>query len=109
MSATLLKRLALFPIVAKFQFKKDIPKHVPGFPVRVDFGLWGLWYLVKSPNGLLMADGQEMPVHTAYLKDFGCVIGPHDLTAAEGTPMAEAWRESYRAAIDARLQLSLIQ
>lgn len=101
----LLKHVSLYPVLARFQFKKNIPDGTQGRPVAVDFGLWGVWYLVKGPGGLLCADGGEMPFHEMHHNSGTVVLGPRDTMAAEGTIYAEAWRESYHESIRERLQL----
>lgn len=103
-AARLLQHISLYPALARFRCKKDIPKGTQGFPVLADFGLWGQWWLVRSFGGLLLADGREMPFHIMHCRSGEVVLGQHDLTAAEGTKYAEAWRESYREVINERLQ-----
>lgn len=100
---TLLKKVSLYPVLARFRAMKDIPAGTQGTPLLASFGLWGKWFIVRGPGGLLCADGSEMPCHVARLNDFGPVVGPRDLEAAAGTPMEEAWRESYRSTIAERM------
>jgi hypothetical protein len=106
MKATkLLKHVSLFPVLRRFRCKKDI--NVPGKPILADFGLWGCWYVVQGFGGLVCVDGREMPFHETHLNDFGRTIGPCDLTAADGTPLQEAWRASYGDRIKERLEAAL--
>jgi hypothetical protein len=102
---TLLKKVSLYPVLARFRAMKEIPAGTQGTPMLASFGLWGKWFIVRGPGGLLCADGGEMPCHVARLNDHGPVIGPRDLEAAAGTPMETAWRESYRATIAERMEV----
>lgn len=90
--------------IRRFRTLKDL-RHsgLSGLEMKVSFGLWGTWYVVKGFLGLHCVNGSQMPIHTAHLLQFGPVIGEHDLTCADGTAMKQAWRESYGATIDERL------
>lgn len=107
-AAKLLNHISLYPALRRFRCKKDIPAGTQGTPLLVSFGLWGQWYVVAGFGGLLCVNGTEMPFHRTTFFDFGPVIGPCDLTAADGTPMEEAWRESMRARIAERNALHSI-
>jgi hypothetical protein len=99
--------LNLYERVMRYPFKKNIPVHLRAFePVRVNFGLWGVWYVPRVPEGLAGLSG-AVPFHIAHTIDHGPLIGPHDAEAAAGKPYAEAWRESYHAAIQSRLNLTV--
>ncbi len=102
-TATLLKHQNLYRSLARFARKMDIPKDTQGTPVLVNFGLWGCWYVIRLGNDIHTNYGGLCPMHFAHLHGFGDVIGQCDLTVADGTPMEEAWRASYAAAIDDRL------
>ncbi len=101
----LLQHVALYPTLRRFRCIKDIPKDLPGKSLLVSFGLWGQWYIVEGFHGLHCTNGTQMPFHLARFHDFGTVIGQRDLTAADGTLMEEAWRESMRTMIAERNRL----
>ena len=73
------------PRPARWSYKKDIPVSLPAIHVtRVNFGLWGLAYIAEGQAGVIMPDGAEMPVHKAWLRTGGHVIGRQDLSIADG-------------------------
>lgn len=97
---------SLYYSLRRFQFKKDIPADLRAFePFRIDFGLWGLWYVPRTPEGLALAAGGALPFHLAFTVEHGSLIGQRDLEAGAGKPWEEAWRESYRAAIADKMKL----
>lgn len=107
-SAFLLRHITLYPLLKRYQCIKDIPQHERQFrPVRLDFRLWGLWYVPQTQAGLSLVDGGSMAFHTMHALDGERVIGPHDLEAAANTKYAESWRASYAETISERIKATI--
>lgn len=47
----LLQATDLCKCLLLFRRKQDIPSHL-GLPIRLNLGLWGLWWGVRGTNGL---------------------------------------------------------
>jgi len=74
----------------------------------LSFGILGNWYVPVGTSGLLTQDGQSLPFHTVYPLTGGVVVGFRDITAADGTPHQDAWRESLHERIMAESGLSAV-
>lgn len=98
---------SLVRVFKLYRFKKDVPPGLRPFLKRVSFGLFGVFYVLHTSDGILCQSGEVAPVHIAYLVGVGPVIGLRDLEAAKHRKWAEAWRASYAAAINERLDLHL--
>jgi hypothetical protein len=103
---TLLRHISLYPAIRRYRSKKDIgPLGWGETAIRLDFRLWGIWWVVKSTHGIKLVDGSQMPIHTMYSNDGKVIIGQRDMEAAKGTPYAEAWRESMINSINEQLNV----
>ena len=94
---TLLQHIPLYSVLARYRCKKDIPKGAQGTPVAADFGLWGVWYIIRGFGGLCCQDGRDMPFHELRLNDGSVIYGHRDSMAADGKPYSDVWRESLAA------------
>jgi hypothetical protein len=79
-------------------FKKDAPK---GTELRRITFRFARVYMRFYGNRIVPKTGvkDSIVVHTCYTKDGKCLIGVRDLTAADGTKYADAWRESIHSEI----------
>ena len=79
--------------------KSDVPYSAGAAPIRLDFGIHGLAWALRSLTepAMLAKSGVWFRVHYADLHT-GSVAGPCDLTSADGTVHAEGWRASLSAA-----------
>lgn len=87
----------MYPLPERWVYKRDIPKDVLCRSVsvrRLDFGLYGVRWVVWTQHGLLMPDGSEMRTHETWLRTGGHRIGPRDASVAANTAWAYEWQRS---------------
>lgn len=82
-----------------FDRKKDAAPDERHLLIRVDFGLFGVAFLLKAPDAEAVKCGSGYcPIHRARLNTGGYRIGMRDAGSAKGQPWVEEWENSMVAA-----------
>jgi len=92
------------PYPKRYGRKREIGKLDPGLVAkRAHFPFETTWFVVNERGAVLMPDGGWMDCWEFYLTQFGHVMGPRDLLAAQHLPEAGAGRQAGTDRINAEL------
>jgi hypothetical protein len=79
---------------ARWNFKKDIPKHLRHLGKRVEFRFCIAWIVRDENKRVLMGDGTWMDTMDFHLTTPGHVIGMTDMASADAEKWAVEWRNA---------------